>query len=174
MDAQYVKQPVIRSISSAPIISYEISVRMFDGAAQSNLCGVGCFLILDQDNFVEMSFGCRGGSNSRVELLALWGLLVLEKSYGIQKMDIIGDSIAIINWSTGIHRLKVPALYHWKNRITQLKELFSLLNFCQVSRVFNQRADMLSKKGLNYMDGKAKISIYQKNQLLEEKEIVLY
>lgn len=51
---------------------------------------------------------------------------------------------------------------------------FKDISFCHVSRVFNQKADLLSKLGLCMDAGMATLRLFKGSQLLEEKIYSIY
>lgn len=70
----------------------------FDGAEQKGYCSAGCFLVINDDQYYEISLGCGKGSNTRAELLALWALLFFATLRNVNDLQIMGDSSAILDW----------------------------------------------------------------------------
>ena len=70
-----------------------------DGAAQGDpsLCGVGAVLYLEEGHFFRARWGLGEGTNNKVELMALYMLLLLAFEKGIQNLQVFGDSSVTIN-----------------------------------------------------------------------------
>ena len=96
--------------------------------------GARMYMRINEDhNFkLWMSYGL--GTNSRVELLTLWGLLQFTLLNGIVSIQILGDSKVIINWDKHMSKLQVFALEHWCQRVTLLILSFMVFSICQVYR----------------------------------------
>ena len=45
--------------------------------------------------------GCGKGTNTRVELMALWGLLLFDLHKNIIDLQVAGDSRIVVDWATG-------------------------------------------------------------------------
>ena len=120
----------------------------FDGAAADDLGGADFVLHLSDSHFLSFSLGCGKSTNTRVELLALWALLVVSKLLGIPLLTIYGDSLVIINWANKLSSLDSPSLKHWCKDITSLTHFFSPLTLNHIYHENNQQADSLSKKAL--------------------------
>lgn len=73
-----------------PTFNKEMPWGEFDGVGQgmAGPCGVGCVLHLSHDHFFRLKLGSGIGSNSPVELLALWVLLnfLRTKAYEISRL----------------------------------------------------------------------------------------
>jgi len=93
------------------------------------------------------------GSNIRVELVALWGVLTLCKSLDLQVIHVAGDSKVVIDWFNGISALNVITLNQWKERVKELGSFFSQIQVFHIHRSFNSQAYILSKKGLESIYG---------------------
>jgi hypothetical protein len=84
----------------------------------------------------------------KVELLGLWGLLLLSTSFSIKKMMVVGDSKVTIDWINSKSSLNLIYLSSWKDKIRRLNDQFETIKFMHVHRQFNKEADNLSKKSL--------------------------
>ena len=134
-----------------PYLQENMSIRYFDGASQNGglRCGFGAILIsLDLGRF-NIKWNCGIGTNTRAELLALWSILHLAKLFGIETIQIIGDSRIIVDWFRGRVMLDSLTLTHWMDRIMQLKSYFTMVNIQHVYREINTAADNLSKLALD-------------------------
>jgi hypothetical protein len=81
-----------------PIFFYDTPIGFFDGAADDSVCGIGIYLKITSDHIVKAYFAGGNGNNMKVELLGLWGLLLLSSSFSIKKMMVVGDSKVTIDW----------------------------------------------------------------------------
>ena len=93
----------------------------FDGASKDGFCGVGMFLLLGNSSSFKLHMDVGRGSNTKDELLALWGLLFFSKQRMITYLQILGDSKVIIDWALDKHQIHVIDLEHWMNRVRALK-----------------------------------------------------
>ena len=69
----------------------------FDGAAQNNMCGGGAILHLSENHFYVLSMGVGGGTNNYAELKSLKLLLMFALEKGCTVLNILGDSMNVIN-----------------------------------------------------------------------------
>ena len=129
-----------------PVINYPCG--FFDGAFAKGIGGVGFCLLLSQTHTFEFSLGTGMGTNTKVELIGLWALLHTTQMMGIPMLNVLGDSLVIINWENGIASLSPPNLHHWCRDIRKLISCFHELSFCHIYREYNQIADRLSKRAL--------------------------
>ena len=70
----------------------------FDGAAQNNVCGGGVVLFFAESHFFVISMGLGGGTNNFAELMSLKLLLIFALEKGCNDLNILGDSMNVINW----------------------------------------------------------------------------
>ena len=73
---------------------------------------------------VSSALGAGGGTNTKEELLALWGLLTVAKMKDIGNLQVAGDSLITINWFKGVSSIKSIVLETWKRKIKALQEIF--------------------------------------------------
>jgi ribonuclease HI len=104
---------------------------------------------LSQQHSYHAYFGGGRGTNTKEELLALWGILWLARSKSINQLQVLGDSKVIINWVEGKFKLQILELEHWKRRIGLLKQQFGFISFSHIYRHHNSEADSLSKKAVH-------------------------
>lgn len=112
-----VKKPKVSRL--APIFNKEMAWSFFDGASQGSegCCGASMILYLDERHFFLLELGATEGSNTHVELLALWGLLFFANSKGLSSLQIARDSRVVINWFLGVSELSSIVLERWKRNI---------------------------------------------------------
>ena len=98
---------IIPKLLHAPVLSHTLAVGYFDGAAQNNVCGCGMVIWISKDHFFSLCMGGGSGSNTRAELLSLWGLLYVVSLIGISDIVVYEDSKIIIEWDKGVFGLQV-------------------------------------------------------------------
>ena len=92
-------------------------------------------------------------TNTKVELIALWALLLVTKMMGTPLLNIFGDFVVIINWEKGIAALNPPDLSHWCMDTRSLSSCFYLLSFSHTYREHNHLTDKLSTSALSLAPG---------------------
>jgi ribonuclease HI len=121
----------------------------FDGASKNDVqnCGGGVVLYLTNTHYFNLTMGLGSGTNNYVELMALKVLLTIFRERGIDTLQLLGDSMVVLNWIRGAqacHHIRLAPL---------LDEVFTILNsYTQffvphVYREWNQLAKNLSKEG---------------------------
>ena len=115
--------------------------------------GVGVHIILNMDHYFFLKLGRDQSTNTRLELLALWVLLIFSNHTGLPYLHIRGDSSAIINWFNGLDTLETLELVGWCTEIMNLRSYFIHLESAHVFREFNVHADRLSKEALHIPAG---------------------
>ena len=123
------------------------AIGFFDGASKLYNCGCGFVLNLRKDHLLYFSFGGGLGTNTKDELLSLFGLLLIDSLIEVSDISIYGDSKIIIDWQNGISKLQVLSLSHWSHKIQLIKNYFASITFSNISRYFNATTDSLSKEG---------------------------
>jgi len=125
----------------------------FDGATQ--LEGCGCGAQIDVSTSLRYKFYLCGGegTNSRAEVLALWGLLYCARWLDIDSIHIFGDSRVVIEWINRKATFAPPYLQKRMHRILVLMNAFLRISFNHIYREHNYSADLLSKKGIRVQPG---------------------
>ena len=72
-------------------------VAHFDGAQQGGVCGAGMLIIIDKNLHYRFKMNIGPGTNTKAELLALWGLLHFAKTKDILPVIVYGDSKVIVD-----------------------------------------------------------------------------
>ena len=116
-------------------------VGYFDGASKLDNCGCGFVLNLSKEHSLHIRFGGGLGTNTKVELLSLYGLLLIASLLGVLDIGIYGDSKIIIESHIGLSKLQVISLNHWIQKIQLLIKTFVNITFSHISRCFNVSAD---------------------------------
>ena len=137
-------------IIQQPVFIHDMSIGYFDGASQDGgtRCGVGAILIAPHLGRYNIKWNCGFGTNTWSELLALWGLLHLARSLGIDSIQIAGDSRIIVEWFKGIIHLEAVLLTYWMDRILQMRSQFLEISIQHIYREINYDADLLSKQAI--------------------------
>ena len=127
-----------------------MAIGFFDGASQGGgtRCGVGAILIAPRLGRYNIKWNCGSGTNTRAELLALWSILHLARTLGIDTIQLAGDSRIIVEWFQNIIHLEVIHLSNWMDRILQLRRLFQEIHIQHIYREVNSDADRLSKQAI--------------------------
>jgi len=105
---------------------------------------VGLILKFDYNHHLEACLVIGKGSNMHDELVGPWGLLNLTSLWQIELM-VTGDSKVVRDWFEGRSRLQVLSLHFWKNKVLDLKHKFSSISTFHIHKIFNKKADHLSK-----------------------------
>jgi ribonuclease HI len=124
----------------------------FDGACQGNPGPIGIGVSLCSENGNEIDSYCAfmgSGTNNRAEYLALLAALEMARKHKLSRFKVIGDSQLVIKQVKGIYRCNKGDLVPLRDKAVELAKGFTHVEFEWVKREFNQRADELSKIGLN-------------------------
>ena len=89
------------------------AVGFFDGASNHDFCGCGIVLVLSKDHFLHICLGGGLGSNTKDELLSLYGIMFIASHLGVLDISIFGDSKIIIDWQNDLSNLRVISLKQW-------------------------------------------------------------
>ena len=104
----------------------------FDGASQHSICGYGSWLLLSPYCHYKLYWNGGGGTNTKAEVLALWGLLLFASQLYMDKIQIIGDSKVVIDHMNMKTFINLGSLVHWLERINILKSSFLFISFNHV------------------------------------------
>lgn len=113
-------------------------------------------------------FKAGAGTNTQVELLALWCLLSFARHLDLHHFSILGTSHVIIDWASDRSRLQSLSLQHWCMRTRTLITAFSYIDFNHIYRCHNQVADSLSKLALGIHSGLLIYKEFRANMLVLE------
>ena len=98
-------------------------------------------LYISSDHHFLIKLGCGFFTNSRSELLTLFGLLHVASVMGLPGISVFGDSMMVIDWVKGRTKLKVINLEHWCNRIVDMVHGFTFFNNQDIYREHNHLVD---------------------------------
>ena len=146
----------------------------FDGVALGGLCGVGMVIKIDNHIMIKDRLKARIGSNTRAEVIGPWILLTCAKFWGLNYLQVLGDSKVIISWVLGRAHVKSLELNHWLVSTKYVMNDFLGLSFNHVYRELNADADLLSKITLGEMDGKLHYSLFLDDSVVREGHIALF
>ena len=77
----------------------------FDGASQDGNSEEGMINFLSTRHYFHFELGVGAGKNNEAELLALWGILKLDRLRNISSFRVFRDSTVIIDWFNKISNL---------------------------------------------------------------------
>ena len=129
----------------------------FDGACQNGIMGCGAWIKLSSSDRFHISWNAGPGSNTRVELLALWSGLFVAHNPGIQNIHIYGDSKTIIHVINNDSSLLIPIAQGWIRRTKSLWHKLGKPSMSHIFRELNTKVDGLSKRGISMDFGSMKI-----------------
>lgn len=143
----------------------------FDGAAQLGFCGARMLIRMFERHSFHLCMGVGQGSNTRSELLALWGLLWFAEQRDIAISQIFSDSLCIIKWACGSAKLMPLSLQHWLARVRNLIQLADGMIFTHIQRCYNMEADGLSKQALGQLDGMIHYKEFRAGTLVDDSHL---
>ena len=113
------------------------------------------------------------GSKTKAEITVCKELLYFSSLIKIDTLQVYGDSKCIIDCISRINNLKVLNLYHWKYKISIVKENIIFVSFQHIYRECNKQANMLSNKALNVEEGFIFFEGTQGNHLMNSGRILI-
>ena len=145
----------------------------FYRSSMNGLCGRGMVVKINESHWFNLWMGGRQGSNTKFELLGLWGVLFFSKKCGIDSLVIYGDSKIIIEWEKGNFNLQVNLLQSLCKRMISLITYFNQLYFMHIRRSYNKKVDRLSKTMVKEVFGNLFFHAFQEgNIFLEGSELI--
>jgi ribonuclease HI len=150
---------------------YPISphIMNFDGCSKGNpgLAGIGAVIYKDKEEIWCGSKFIGVKTNNYSEYSALIFGLQQAIQMGIEHLNVLGDSLLVINQVNGVYKVKADDLRELHEEAVNLKKQFKYIEFNHVYRENNKRADALSNIAL---DGDHVLeSTFQKEDTVEEK-----
>ena len=134
-------------------IDKTVPLGYFDKVAQGEptVCGAGAVLYLTKDHFFQLKWGLGEGTNNKVELLALYMLLIFAHEKEIQVIQIFGDSMLVTNWINNAQQCHNIHLTPILEEVSQLKSTFNLITFNHIYREQNTETDWCSKEAVGVL-----------------------
>lgn len=126
----------------------------FDGASQQGICACVVFIIPAVGQKYEIYWNGGTGTNNKVEVMALAGLLSISDFLNLQGLKIYGDFKMIIDHVRSKHTIKNYNLSEWLERIMSIWVSRPDFSIEHINKGTNAVADALSKKGLFSQHGK--------------------
>ena len=90
----------------------EHPIGFLDGAVMKGVCGARMVLKLGRDSVFKCWKKMGKCTNTRDQLVELWGLVYCEKAWGLPSLEILGYFQVIINWATGLAQANFIVLQH--------------------------------------------------------------
>ena len=91
----------VKGNKRGPVFYKKFPWWFFDGACKEGICGCGIILNISNNHAFHMQLGAWTGTNTRAEMLAMWGLFDFAKKNDFQRIQIAGDSMVIVKWFQG-------------------------------------------------------------------------
>lgn len=140
-----------------------ISTIYFDGASVDGITRCGVWVKFSQRERIHIYWNGGLGSNNKVEIMVLWGGLLVASNLQLQNSNFYGDSKLVIGWIYSRCDMIVSGLLGWRQRTHHLWQMLNCPCINHIYKENNTRADGLSKKGitadfgymyiLQFMDG---------------------
>jgi ribonuclease HI len=149
---------------------YPISphIMNFDGCSKGNpgLAGIGAVIYKDHEEIWCGSKFIGVKTNNYSEYSALIFGLQQAIQMEIEHLNVLGDSLLVINQVNGVYKVKSDDLRELHEEVINLKKQFKYIEFNHVYRENNKRADALSNIALD--DNHVLESTFQKEDTVEE------
>ena len=84
----------------------------FDGATKDGFCGVGMVIRMENSLSYKLRMDAGRGTNTKSELLVLWGLLYFSFQKKILDLYVLVDSKVIIDWALDKHNIHIVDMEH--------------------------------------------------------------
>jgi ribonuclease HI len=141
----------------------------FDGASQNDnqSCGGGAVLYLSDNHFFKIKMGLGQGTNNYAELMALKLLLQFSGEKGVQSIQIFGDSMNVINWTSKVQICHNILLMPILEEIFRFMATFHSVVLKHVYMIQNFVADALSKAGMQLFFGQWHVSESIRDEFFE-------
>ena len=82
--------------------------------------GAGAIIWINDEEYYMLMMNYGQGTNTRLEMMALWIILFFSKSKGILLSRVFGDSKFIIDWVNNKNDIQVLQLIPWMDKIRGL------------------------------------------------------
>lgn len=120
----------------------------FYDAAQNQNCGCEVWLLLSPSCHYKLFWYGGLGTNTRAEVIALWGLMWFANHLCVENVSYYDDSKDLIDHLNQVGSINQPHLSSWIHRIDILRKMFLAISFSHIYREKNSQVDHLSKLGL--------------------------
>lgn len=98
----------------------------FYGAAQNQNCGCGAWLLLSRTCHYKLFWFGGSGTNTRAEVIALWGLMWFSNHLCVDRVLIYGDSKVLVDHLNQVASINQTLLSSWICGLTSCEKSFLL------------------------------------------------
>lgn len=148
----------------------------FDGASQDSAssCGTSAFIYLNEHAYFNIWLNVGIGTNTGSEVCALWSLLYFSNVRQLQRSQIVGDALVVVNWVNVFGPINVISLRPWMEKIQALLLQRNDIQFLHILRDENSQADALSKWALSGLEGRLYFEFWDADVLRDSGNLYLY
>jgi ribonuclease HI len=127
-----------------------------DGASRGNPgpAGYGAFLRLDSGEIIEACGYLGRTTNNVAEYAGLLEAMELASAEGADELDVVSDSLLLVNQMLGVFRVKHENLIPLHRKARALSRRFSRFSIRHTLRAGNKDADRLANLAVDRADGK--------------------
>jgi ribonuclease HI len=145
----------------------------FDGCSKGNpgFAGIGAVIYKDKEEIWCGSKFIGVKTNNYSEYSALIFGLKQAIIMGIDHLNVLGDSLLVINQVNGVYKVKSEDLRELHEEVNDLKKHFKFIEFNHVYRENNKRADELSNIALDEDHLLDLASSFNEEQVLENEDV---
>jgi ribonuclease HI len=127
-----------------------------DGASRGNPgpAGFGVFMKTDAGEIIELCGFLGTTTNNVAEYAGLIEALLTAKQEGASEVDVVSDSLLLVNQMLGKYRVKHPNLIPLYNKAVRLTREFRRFSIRHTLRAGNKEADRLANLAVDRADGR--------------------
>lgn len=127
-----------------------------DGASRGNPgpAGFGASLRVDQRELIEISGFLGVATNNVAEYQGLIAALEAAREEGATDLEIVSDSLLLVNQMLGLYRVKHPNIVPLHRQARQISRSFSRFSIRHTLRAGNKEADRLANIAVDRGAGK--------------------
>jgi len=127
-----------------------------DGASRGNPgpAGFGVFMRTDAGEIIELCGFLGTTTNNVAEYAGLIEALLTAKQEGATEVEVISDSLLLVNQMLGKYRVKHPNLIPLYNKAVRLTREFRRFSIRHTLRAGNKEADRLANLAVDRADGR--------------------
>jgi ribonuclease HI len=131
-------------------------VAFVDGASRGNPgpAGYGAFLRLENGEIIEASGYLGTTTNNVAEYEALLEALTLARQEGAEDLEVVSDSLLLVNQMLGLYRVKHENLVPLFRKAKSLSLQFDQFSIRHTPRAGNKDADRLANVAVDRADGR--------------------
>ncbi len=127
-----------------------------DGASRGNPgpAGFGVFMTTDTGEIIELCGFLGTTTNNVAEYTGLIEALLTAKEEGAMEVEVISDSLLLVNQMLGKYRVKHPNLIPMYNKAMRLAREFRRFSIRHTLRAGNKEADRLANLAVDRANGR--------------------